>query len=166
MKWLKRLLLAPVALILVFEEWGWIPLQKAFKWLKNLRCWNFLEEKIQRLPAYAALACLLVPAVLLFPVKLIGLYFLSQGNVFGASALLVIAKIVGTALVARIFTLVKNQLMQLWWFAKYYPRWKGWKDDLINRVRMSWTWRVARWLKNRMWQRAKSQYKKIFSQTS
>ena len=59
------------------------------------------------------------------------------------------------------FTLVEPQLMQLWWFAKYYPRWKQWKDQLIEKVRTSWTWRAARWMKKKLWRDVKNQYKKI-----
>lgn len=161
MSWLKRLLLAPVALILIFEEWGWIPLQKAFKWLKALPLWNAMEAKIQSLPPYGALACFFIPGALLFPIKLLGLYLLSHGQVLGATLLLVAAKVVGTALVARMFTLVEPQLMQLWWFAKYYPRWKNWKDNLIEKVRTSWTWRAARWMKKKLWREMKIQYKKF-----
>ena len=83
------------------------------------------------------------------------------GQVMGATLLLVAAKVVGTALVARMFTLVEPQLMHLWWFAKYYPRWKRWKDLLIEKVRTSWTWRAARWMKKKLWRDVKNQYKKF-----
>ena len=33
MRWIRRLLALPVALLLLFEEWGWEPLQRAIAWL-------------------------------------------------------------------------------------------------------------------------------------
>jgi len=35
-------------------------------------------------------------------------------------------------------------LMKLAWFARWYPRWKGWKDGLIEQVHQSAPWRLAR----------------------
>ena len=80
----------------------------------------------------------------LLPVKLLALYLLGQGKIKTALVLLVAAKLLGTAVLARLFHLTQPALMQLAWFAHCYPRWKAWKDALLARVHASQVWRWAR----------------------
>ena len=54
------------------------------------------------------------------------------------------AKVVGTAIVARLFSLTQPALMRLAWFAKLYGRWVIWKTALLAQVRASWAWRFGR----------------------
>lgn len=149
---LRRLLravgLTVVAAVLLFEEWGWAPLAAAFAYLARLPVLRSIEAWIARLPPWAALGVLAVPALLLLPVKLLSLYLFGTGRVSSGVLLLVLAKVAGTALVARLFTLTQPALMQLAWFARWYPRWKKWKDQLIEQVHASAPWQAARRLKN------------------
>jgi hypothetical protein len=61
----------------------------------------------------------------------------------------VAAKLVGTAVVARLFSLTRPALLQLAWFARFYARWTGWKQQLLAQVRASWAWRAGRRAKAR-----------------
>ena len=161
MKWivqlLRGLLALLLALLLLFEEWGWEPLAALLARLANLPLWAALERQIARLPGWAALALLLVPMLGLLPVKLLALYLFSSGHAATGLALLLLAKLVGTALFARLFILTQPALMQLHWFARWYPRWKDWKDGWMKRIRASAPWRagrraktqVRRWLQRR-----------------
>lgn len=144
---LRRLLLAPVALALLFEEWGWAPLAALFARLARLPLWAWLERKITRLPPYGALLVFGVPMLALLPVKLVALYLFGLGNAKSGLVVLVVAKLVGTAVMARLFQLTQPALMQLAWFARWYPRWKSWKDGLLAQVRQSAPWRWVRQLK-------------------
>ena len=139
-KWLKALLLAPVVLILLFEEWGWDPLARAFGKLGRLPFWGKAEEWIGRLPPWAALLAFVVPAVALVPIKLLALYLLGQGHVVTGVTLVIAAKISGTALAARLFQLTQPALMKLRWFARIYVPWKTWKDRVTGQVRNSKIW--------------------------
>ena len=47
------------------------------------------------------------------------------------------AKMLGTAAVARLFALTRPALMQLHWFARRYDRWNPWKDGLIAKMKAS-----------------------------
>ncbi|MFS2055143.1 hypothetical protein ACEN8K_40825, partial [Variovorax sp. CT11-76] len=58
-------------------------------------------------------------------------------------AVLVAAKLAGTAVVARIFQLVEGTLMRIPLFARWYPRWKAWKDRVLGLVRQSRPWRLV-----------------------
>ena len=62
-----------LALILLFEEWGWRPLARAIAWFAKFRLVARLEAWIASLPPYPALAIFALPGALLFPVKLLGL---------------------------------------------------------------------------------------------
>ena len=146
-----RWILTPfVAIILLFEEWGWVPLSALLKRLARLPLWAWLERQITRLPAWAALLVLAVPAVLLFPIKLMALFLIRHGQVTLGITVLISAKLLGTALVARLFQLTEPALMQFGWFAKWYPRWKAWKDRLLEGIRASKLWLLSRSLKARV----------------
>jgi hypothetical protein len=82
-----------------------------------------------------------VPALMLLPVKLLALYWISRGHAVLGIAVVLAAKMLGTAAVARLFALTQPALMQLAWFARGYGRWVPWKNALIARVKDSPIWR-------------------------
>lgn len=144
---LRRLFLFLVALILLFEEWGWDSLQKLFALLARLPLWAWLERRIAALPPWAALLTFAVPALALLPVKLLALYLFGSGHATLGLVLLLGAKLAGTAVLARLFSLTQPALMKLGWFARWYPRWKHWKDAILEQVRQSRAWRMGRHVK-------------------
>ena len=148
-RFLRQLFLAIVALVLIFEEWGWEPLARALARLGRLPVFAWVERRIRALPPYAALAAFFVPALALLPVKLLALFFIGRGHAMAGLVVLLAAKVAGTAILARLFTLTQPALMRLAWFARWYPRWKRWKDALIAQVKASAAWQAARQAKHR-----------------
>jgi hypothetical protein len=148
MRHLKKLLHAIAAVLLVplllFEEWGWEPLAALMARLARLPLWGRLERLIQSLPPWGALLVFFVPVLMLLPLKVFALFLLGAGHGKSALLLLIGAKLAGTAIVARLFQLVEPALMRIPWFARWYPRWKAWKDRVLAVVRQSAPWRVAR----------------------
>jgi len=142
----------PLALLILFEEWGWEPLQRALAWIGRWPGFRWIEARVRALPPYAALALFLVPTLTLLPIKLLALWLIGQGHKLLGLAVILAAKLVGTAIVARLFTLTQPALMQLAWFARWHTRWTVWKDALLAGVRASWPWRASRVLKAR-WRR-------------
>ena len=140
---LRQVLTALVALLLLFEEWGWEPLAALLGRLGRLPGLGWLERQIAALPPWAAVAVFALPALALFPVKLLALFLLGQGHALLGVVVLLAAKILGTAVLARLFTLTQPALMRLAWFARWYPRWKKWKDGVMAQVRASATWRAV-----------------------
>ncbi len=136
-----------IAAFLLFEEWGWEPLARAFARLARLPLWARLERKIAQLSPVGALLTFGVPMLSLLPVKLLALYLFGQGQTTLGLILLLSAKLGGTALMARLFQLTQPALMQLAWFARWYPRWKNWKDGVLAEVRRSGAWRAGQELK-------------------
>jgi len=156
---LKALFHWTIALLILFEEWGWVPLANALARLGRLPVFRWVERKIQALPPYAALLVFLAPTLALLPVKLLALWLISEGQGFLGVTVIVVAKIAGTAVVARLFMLTQPALMQLPWFARLYVRWTAWKDALIARVRASAAWRAIALAKARAraaWTRLKA----------
>lgn len=144
---LRALFTALLAAVLLFEEWGWEPLAAGLARLARLPVLAHIERAIQALPPWGAVTAFALPALGLLPVKLLALYLIGRGYAIVGLGVLLAAKLVGTALVARLFTLTQPALMQLAWFARWYPRWKDWKDRLMAQVRVSSVWRTARSMK-------------------
>lgn len=136
--------------LLLFEEWGWEPLAALVARLSRLPFWAALEDRLRRLPPWGALLAFFLPVLVLLPVKVLALFLFSNGHAATALTVLVLAKLVGTALVARIFQLVEGPLMRIPWFARWYPRWKAWKDQVLALVRQSRPWRMVKAINRRI----------------
>ena len=139
--WLKAPLRLLLALVILFEEWGWQPLQNLLARLARLPVLRQVEALIVRLPPYAALVVFFLPGLALLPVKIGALWLVAHGQRLLGLAVIVAAKIIGTAVVARLFTLTQPALMRLPWFARLYGRWSAWKEALLAWVRGSALWR-------------------------
>lgn len=147
-KWLWRalrgLLLALAAVVLFLEEWGWLPLTA---WAARLAKWPpiaRLEARIVVVPSRWALVLFLLPAVMLFPVKLLALWLIHKGSAVLGLSVIVAAKVLGTALVGRLFILTEPQLMQIAWFARAMGWWRATKARVKALVAEAAWWRSVR----------------------
>lgn len=151
---LRTLLEILLALVIIFEEWGWRPLAAGLAALARLEPVARVERAVAGLPPYPALVVFLLPSVLVLPLKLLSLWLIGAGHVLWAGLLFAFAKVAGTALVARIFQLTQPTLMQLGWFARLYGIVVPWKDALVARVKTTRVWQAAAaakaWLKLRL----------------
>ena len=136
---LKRLLTPPfiilAALLLWFWEWLWEPLERFMVMIGRWPVLRQLEAWVGQAPRYIALACFIIPGAVLLPFKLLGLYFIGHGAAFLGIGTFLAAKVVGTALVARIFALTKPQLLEIAWFARAYAavvRFKNYVFDSLH----------------------------------
>ena len=154
---LRRALEFLLAPVIVFEEWGWRPLAELLGWMARWRPWAAVESVIIRLPPYAALVVFVLPTVLLLPLKFLALFLVAKGQIFLAGLLFVAAKIVATALIARLFMLTQPALMQIGWFASAHDTVMPWKEALVERVHASWPWRAGRIWKERVKRLASAQ---------
>jgi hypothetical protein len=162
--WARRLLrgLGTIlaAIWVVLEEWIWDNLAAAMAWLGRLPPVRWLEVRLARLPPYAAMAVFLVPVALLLPAKILGLWLIGTGHVKSGVTVFVIAKIVGTAVAARLFALTRPQLLTVGWFRRFYTWFTGWRDRLHAWLHSLRAWQLAKaWVKRtraalRGWYRA------------
>lgn len=139
-----------LALIILFEEWGWRPLAAALARMAHLKPIAAFEGWVSGLPPYGALAVFALPTALLLPLKFLALFLIATGHKLIAALLFLGAKVFGTAIVARLFHVTQNQLMQIGWFKAGYNRVMPWKAALVERVRQSSVWKQGRAFKHQM----------------
>lgn len=147
---LRGVLLAVAAVVLFIEEWGWRPLTA---WAARLAQWPplaRLEGRIRVLPPAGALALFAVPALALFPIKLLALWLIHLGHAAWGIVVIVLAKLLGTALLGRLFQLTEPQLTRFAWFARALGWWRGTRERVATAVRGSAVWRLARALRARV----------------
>ncbi len=151
MNLLLQILLFPfkaIAFVLiVFYEWGWEPLAKWVVRLLRFRWMRWVERKVRYAPPWAALLLFLTPTLILLPFKLGAFWLMAHGKKMLGVGVLVVAKIVGTAVVAWIFKLTQPTLMQFRWFAWLYPRVKAWKERWVGEIKATRVWHAAAALK-------------------
>ena len=140
-RWLRPLWII-LALLFLLEAWLWdhlapivarvvalIPLARFKLWLANA---------IADLPPWATLFVFLVPFIALLPLKFLEVYFLATHNWLGAAAVIVGAKVVGLGVVAFIFDVTRDKLLQMAWFRRVYE-WmlavRQWAHDITAPVR-------------------------------
>jgi hypothetical protein len=126
MKRLLRPLWFALALLFLAEAWLWshlAPIVRAAVAAVALPAVRTrLARAIESLPPVATLFVFLVPVVLLFPLKLLGLWMLARGSWLGAMAVLGLAKVVSMGVTAFIFEITRPKLLQLAWFRWLYER--------------------------------------------
>ena len=123
-----RRLLQPLwvllAVVFLIEAWLWdhlepivgrvvakIPLH-AFK--------EWLAERVDTLSPAMTLIVFIVPVVPLFPLKLVGLWFLTHEYWLSAILTIVFAKFLGVGVAAFIFDVTRPKLLQMEWFETLY----------------------------------------------
>ena len=124
MRRLFRPLWVLLAVIFLIEAWLWDHLEPVVERvvaripLRAFKHW--LAEKIAALSPALTLIVFVVPAILLFPLKLLGLWLLTHEYWISAVTMMVFAKFLGLGVTAFIFDLTRPKLLQMQWFAKIY----------------------------------------------
>lgn len=148
MRTLKRILTAPLvfvaAVIILLEDWLWDDLQRLAQWLGHLPIFRQIEALIVRLPPTGALFIFIVPSLVLIPIKLVALYFISSGHALLGVSTVIAAKIAGTALVARLFKLTKPKLLRFRWFSWVYEHISEFRRRIYNVIQSSAAYRLIR----------------------
>lgn len=140
----RRRLFAPLvylaALFLMLEEWLWDVGARLMAKLAAFPPLRALERFIGRLGPLAALAVFVLPALLLFPVKLLALMAIARGHAMLGLTVFVVAKLAGAAAVARLYMLTRPALLSLAWFARLHNWFVDLKDRWIARLKATAAW--------------------------
>lgn len=144
---IKKALAAPfvflAAVIILIEDWLWDPLARLAAAIGQLPILSSIEAFIATLPAYVALFVFAVPAVLLVPVKVLAFYLVAHGQATLGLLTVVLAKVVGTAMVARIFTLTRPKLLSIKWFAILHDRVVAFKTHIYAIIKSTTIYKVV-----------------------
>jgi hypothetical protein len=137
-------------LVFVIEEWLWDALKAVMSRLGRLPVISQLESWISRLPPAGAAVFFVLPTSLALPVKLIALRMIAHRHVLEGGLVILAAKIVATALFARIYVLTQPALMQVRWFVAVRGAVLRWRDWAYAQIAAHPLWqamheRLARW---------------------
>ena len=93
--------------------------------LMALRLLQRMHDWVGTLNRYAALMLLLVPWLILEPVKPIAIFLFAHHHHTSAALLIVVGEIVKLTLLDQIFHMTRPKLMTFAWFAWGYGRWQA-----------------------------------------
>ncbi|MSP76737.1 MAG: hypothetical protein EXR12_11440 [Rhodospirillaceae bacterium] len=146
-----ELLLVPFAAAIIFIEQTLIRyLNVATAWLARWTPIARLEAWLVTLPPWAALLAFVAPSLLLLPVKLAAVWFAAHGQVVFAFLAVASGKVIGTAIVARLYRILRPTLVTLPWFAWADTRFFAWRDRIYAFVRSMPAWQRAAELVQRL----------------
>ena len=112
-----------------------------------------LERWLAGLPPWAAVLAFVAPSTLVLPVKLAAVFFALHGRFGLAAASIALGKVLATALVARLYQVLRPTLVTMPWFLASETWLFTWRDRLYAFVRALPAWQRARdlLLKVRSW---------------
>jgi hypothetical protein len=125
------------AVVLLVEEWCWDTGMRLTRALAGWPALAALEARVRTLPPYGALCAFVLPGLLLFPVKLLALLAIAHGHALSGIATIVVAKVGGAAVVARIYVLTLPTLLAVGWFARCHGWFMGAKSRCLDYWRAS-----------------------------
>jgi hypothetical protein len=109
-----------------------------------------LERWLASLPPWAALLAFVAPSTLVLPVKLAAVFFALQGRFGLAAASIALGKVLATALLARLYQVLRPTLVTMPWFLASETWLFAWRDRLYGFVRALPAWQRARALLQRV----------------
>lgn len=140
-----ELLLVPLAAAVVFFEQVLIRMLNAItavvaRWAPIAA----LEAWLRKQPPWIALLAFVAPSILILPIKFSAIYFAAHRMFMMAIAAVAIGKILATAIVARLYVVLRPTLMTIPWFARLDTWFFYWRDRAYAFVRALPAWQKAR----------------------
>jgi|SRR3954469_16504714 hypothetical protein len=99
-----------------------------------------LEASLMRLPPYWALLTFVAPSLLILPIKLAAFWFGMHGRYGLALASVIFGKLLATAIVARLYRILRPTLMSIRWFAWADTKFFAWRDRAYAFVKSLPAW--------------------------
>jgi hypothetical protein len=151
---LKRaleLLIVPLAAAVVFFEQTLIRMLNAItavvaRWAPIAA----LEAWLRKQPSWIAMLAFVAPSILILPIKFSAIFFVAHRHFMMAIAAVVIGKVLATAIVARLYVVLRPTLMKIGWFARLDTWFFFWRDRAYAYVRALPAWQKAKAAIDRM----------------
>ena len=93
------------------------------------------RRRIQRLGPYQSLALMLLPILLVEPLKIVALFVAGNGHWLTGTGIMIAAYAVSLVFVERLFKVVKSKLMTMNWFANMWTWFTAMRDTTWRRLR-------------------------------
>jgi hypothetical protein len=124
MRRLMRPFLVLLAIVFLVEAWLWRHLEPIVAAIVARIPLRALKARIaawvETIPPAAALAVFVVPAILLFPLKLLTIWLLAHKQLLAAGLVFTFAKLAGLGITAFVFEATRPKLLQMAWFRWVY----------------------------------------------
>lgn len=144
---MKKLLLTLLAIVLIIEEWLWDFLSACGHYLALLLRLESVERWLGQASPAMALLAIAIPVLIVTPINLAALSLLLHGLLLQGILLELFAKLLGTLLVARVFSLTKPQLLTFAVIAFVYHAIIGWLRWAHAKIAETAIYRLSRQLK-------------------
>ena len=139
MKWLKRFLTPPLiviaAVLMWIEESLWIWLKRLTTTIAQIPLIHQIESAVLQLPPSLTVVVFFLPMLTLFPLKILAVYLATRGLWLASIGVLIAAKVLGTAIVARLYVVCQPKLMSIKWFCRVHDWLVSTRDQLYAAVR-------------------------------
>ena len=139
MRILRRTLLFALAVIFIIETWIWDSFSAAARWIgAHIPFDKFkaaVARIIEKVPPLVALFLFAIPAIVVLPFKIAGLWLIANGHFIAGGSVFLMAKVAGVGVAAFLFELTRSKLMTMDWFARFYAmvmRWREWAHGLAD----------------------------------
>jgi len=109
-----------------------------------------LEAWLARLPPKVALVVFIAPSALVLPIKLAAVGFALHGNLALATSSILLGKMLATALVARLYRILRPTLITVPWFLAAETWVFKWRDRLYAFVDSLPAWQKTKALVHRL----------------
>ena len=145
LKYALEVILVPIAAAIVFFEQVLIRvLNAATAMVARWAPIAALERWLMKQPPYIALLAFVAPSILILPIKFSAIYFAAHRHFMMAIAAVMIGKVLATAIVARLYVVLRPTLMTIGWFAKADTWFFFWRDRAYAFVRALPAWQKAK----------------------
>jgi hypothetical protein len=154
LKYALELLIVPLAAAVVFFEQILIGMLNTIT--AAVARWTpvaLIEAWLRKQPPWVALIAFVMPSILILPIKFSALYFAAHHRFGLAIAAVVIGKMLATAIVARLYVVLRPTLMTIGWFARADTWFFFWRDRAYAFVRALPAWQKAKAVidRTRLW---------------
>ena len=103
-----------------------------------------IESAVLQLPPSLTLVVFFLPMLTLFPLKILAIYLATRGLWLASLGVLITAKVLGTAIVARLYVVCQPKLLSIKWFCRLHDWLISTRDKLYAAVRSLPAYQVIR----------------------
>jgi len=144
---MNKLLLSLLAILLLIEEWLWDLLTALGRSLSHWLHLEQAEEWLRQTKPTIALIAFTIPLMIVAPLNLIAFALIANGLILQGILTEILAKLLGTLLVARVFALTKPQLLTFSFINSIYTTITSWLKWAHDKITESAVYRIVKQLK-------------------
>ncbi|MGZ5007642.1 MAG: hypothetical protein ACXWE9_05985 [Methylobacter sp.] len=147
---MKKIFISLLAIFLIIEEWLWDLLTALGRRLSQWLNLQQFEQWLSQTSPNMALTAFSIPLLIVTPINLLAFGLLAKGLIVQGILMEVLAKLLGTLLVARVFALTKPQLLTFAFLNLTYTTITYWLQWAHAKVTENDIYRWAKQLKNKI----------------